>query len=637
MANELTALPEAMRRLFKHAYLVLPWFCATAEKLRLHVDRLDDACSWLDALRADRPAFFGPDPAMQPANAALARFYDALQPHPTADPDACRPAHDALADAWKAAHAKRAALQLRGHETRLMRFLREIFVAQKPDHLPELQAMARLIDTDVIRLARSIQPAGGLNLRAAVAQANTELAGLQKRLFDEAGPTPENCRKARRAKPKTYAKFQALQRRRCELARLRITEIFDEQGWFPIVTSAVLHEVLREEGLADLLPATFRGRVGVQPTGYPLTFYTYAGLELDSPPLNAVEMNPNYGRPEPDKDYKIHPPEDGTFYCTSRAVVGDTVTKHYTLAYKRRARKLKYDSVRKLAADIDAIRTRLAHHLQSDHRDTWVRALICLLIDRCCARIGNQASTQRDTNKTYGITTLQTRKHVRLTDDWIIIEYLGKHAQPQRHAIPCYRTSEGRSHHPLEAAIADRLLELIHERRRYLFTRADRKPYTPQMVNEYFTAPPTPNPDANLPLGGAGSPCTVHNVRNYRATDVFIRLAEKFAKRNPNPTYDDVLTAYQGRNKTKTRRARVGALDVAARLLGNTPAICRKSYIDPQQQLLFFRRWGYRPPDCVIRDLFVQEDHDTYGVARALTKSTRPKRTRSRRRTTPRT
>jgi DNA topoisomerase IB len=407
-------------------------------------------------------------------------------------------------------------------------------------------------------------------------------------------------------------------RERKEAARLRITEIFDKEEWFPIVKSATLYEHLQEEGLDDLLPSTFRGRVGVQPTGYPLTFYTYAGLELDSPPINEVTMNPNYGMEEPDKDYKIHPVTDGTFYCETKAVVGDSKTKHYTLEYKRRARRLKYDSVEKLGQVIDQVRARLFEHLQSDHRDTWVRALICLLIDKYCARIGNEASAKREENKTYGITTLRTGKHVFVKKDHIIIEYSGKHCQPQRHALPIYRTVAEHQEHPLEAMIAAKLIDLIQEKRRYLFTRSDRKPYTPQMVNDYFTASTEINTEGNLPYGGAGSPCTVHNMRNYHATRLFRQYSEKFLHRKPNPTYEDVLIAYQGRNKTIKYNGHPGVLAMIARMLGNTPAICRRSYIDPREQLLFFQRWGFRPPDCIIRDLFVQEDEDTYGLRRVI-------------------
>ncbi|MBN1124907.1 MAG: hypothetical protein JXA82_07860 [Sedimentisphaerales bacterium] len=617
MANELTALPEFTRCLFKHAYLFLPWFCRTCNDYRFKVNDVSNAVDFVEALKKDKTLFFGSSPELAKANRKLLRFYDAAKPK-SKNPDSNSDAIHYLRRAWFHAWKNRHVFGLRGHEVRLMKFFHEIYVLGKAQHLADLQCMARLIDQDVVRLARSIYLPGGWTPSRAVIKANAELRKLETALFNGKEPTPELCNQVRRRKAKTYARFQKLMRDRKEAARQRITEIFDEQEWFPIVKSATLYEHLREEGLDDLLPSTFRGRVGVQPTGYPLTFYTYAGLELDSPPINEVTMNPNYGTEEPDKDYKIHPVTDGTFYCETKAVVGDSKTKHYTLEYKRRARRLKYDSVEKLEQVIDQVRAKLIEHLQSDHRDTWVRALMCLLIDKYCARIGNEASAKREDKKTYGITTLRNSKHVQLKKEYIIIEYSGKHCQPQRHALPIYRTSQEQKDHPLETLISNRLIELILEKRRYLFTRTDRKQYTPQMVNDYFTASIEPNAEANLPYGGAGSPCTVHNMRNFHATRLFRQYSEKFLHRKPNPTYEEVLIAYQGRNKTKSHRGHPGVLSIVARMLGNTPSICRKSYIDPREQLLFFQRWNFRPPDCIIRDLFVQEDEDTYGLRRVI-------------------
>ena len=159
--------------------------------------------------------------------------------------------------------------------------------------------------------------------------------------------------------------------------------------------------------------------------------------------------------------------------------------------------------------------------------------------------------------------------------------------------------------------IAERLLQLITEDNKYLFTRPDGKSYTPQSVNDYFTTD-KPAPERGLPEGGAAAPCTVHNLRNYHATRIFTEYAAKFAKDRDSASYDEVLTAYQGQNRTKKHRAKKGVLDVIAEKLGNTPAICRKAYIDPREQLLFFKQWGYRPPDCLIRDVFVHEPTDPY-------------------------
>jgi DNA topoisomerase-1 len=301
--------------------------------------------------------------------------------------------------------------------------------------------------------------------------------------------------------------------------------------------------------------------------------------------------------------------EDGTFYCETTATVGETKTKYYTLEYKRRGRKLKYDMVQDLADTIHRARRRLTKHIHSTHRDTWVRALICLFIDATCARVGNPESA-KGKKKTYGVTTLLTGKHVCIKDDKIIIRYRGKHDQPQRHTFTLGNPNGGNGRYPYDALISEKLMVLINEGREHLFTREDGKPFTPQQVNEYFKATKAKKSNG-LPEGGAGAPCTVHNLRNYHATRMFVRFAEKFAENRKHVMYEDVLAAYQGRAKTKKKRGKTGILEKIAKKLGNTVPICRKSYIDPKEQVLFFKRWGYRPPECLIRDAFLDEEgHD---------------------------
>ena len=429
----------------------------------------------------------------------------------------------------------------------------------------------------------------------------------KKTLFGRKKPTHKTLKKARLQRPARYKAYQQALKEYKEAARLRIIEIFDDQYWHHVVNSHAVYKRLKREKLHHFIPFAFRGRIGVQHSGYPLTFYTYAGLELEKPPINKVQMNENYGRNEPGKDYQIHPVSDGTFYCQTSAVVGHAKCKHYTLEYKRRARTLKYQAVAQLADAIDDVRKRMFRHLSSKHRDTWVRALMCLFIDSKCARIGNTTSANAK-NKTYGVTTLLTKKHVRVKNGRIIITYIGKHNQPQKHTLKLYRTKKQRHADPVNSLVSQRILELFNENNEHLFTRENGKPYTAKMVNEYFTAD-RPDPDRNLPEGGAGSPCTVHNIRNYHATMIFNELADEFAQKNSNPSYEQVIAQYQG--STRTNPPVTGILEQIAKTLQNTPAICRKAYINPDDQLHFFTMFGYRPPDVLINDLFVI-DHDRY-------------------------
>lgn len=602
MANELAALTEFTGNLFRHAYFCLPWFCKNSKGYRYQVNDYDVVVRALQCLKKNKPRFFGPGKKLAKANDMLMECFEHLDPDGNAESNEVALEH--YAQAWHWAWKNRVDLQLRGHESRLMKFFHEITEKADPKHFLELQAMARVVDFQIVPLIRSIIPPDGCSPVNELEKTRSQLDSWKVRLFAGCEINPQSCQKAKKENADIFKEYQHTLRDHKRAVLLRISEIFDERNWHPTIDSATLHIVLNNEGLEEYLPYTYRGRVGVQPTGYPLTFYTYNELELDKPPLNEVKMNMNYGVEEKDKDYGIHPVDDGTFYCQTKAVVGDSYVKYYTLQYKRRARRMKYDKVDKLAQSINKIRRRLLKHVQSPDRDTWVRALMCMIIDSKCARIGNVESTKGE-KKTYGITTLLTAKHVQIKDGFITIKYKGKHAQPQRHKFKINETNQRKK------IIAQRLMELISEENEFLFTRANGKPFTPQSVNDYFTAD-KPNSDKGLSEGGAAAPCTVHNLRNYHATRIFREFAQKFTKEHKTATYQQVLEAYQGRNKTAKKRGKKGVLDKIAEKLGNTPAICRKAYIDPRQQLLFFKQWDFRPPDCLIRDVFVHEPTDTY-------------------------
>ncbi len=610
MANELAALTEFTSSLFGHAYLCLPWFCRNHRDYRCQVRDYRKAITVLACIKKNRPLFFGPDPRLAGANAKLLKCYDHLAP--AGDSKANSASLGYYGRAWHEAWKNRTHLQLRGHEVRLMRFFHELISKSDATHLGELIAMARVVDRDVISPARSIILPDGWDTLKRLQAARDTLGQQRQKLLGAAQAARENLQKARRKDADCYRAYQAALREYKRAVYLRISELFDEHDWYPTVDGATLHIVLKNEGLQEYLPYSFRGRLGFQPTGHPLTFYTYEGLELEKPPLNDVRMNMNYGVAEADKDYGIHPVSDGTFYCSTRPQVGNSELKYYTLEYKRRARRMKYDTVGELGKSIRKVRRRLLKHARSADRDTRIRALMCLIIDTRCARIGNSESA-RGEKKTYGITTLLTRKHVHVKDGYITLRYAGKHERPQKHKYRIYTDPTAKAKHKVEAVIADGLVELIAENNHYLFTRANGKPFTPQSVNEYFTAD-KPDPEKGLGEGGAAAPCTVHNLRNYHATRIFTQFSRAFARKQPSPSYDEVLAAYQGCGGTRGRRARRGVLDIIADKLGNSPAICRKAYIDPREQLMFFKQFGYRPPDCLIRDVFVHEPNDTYGV-----------------------
>ena len=617
MSNELAGLTELSRGLFGASFTLLGWFCKNYDPSRFKVAGCDRIVRRVKTLKKNRTPLFGNSGEFKQANQHLLDFYKAVKPAGT--PDSNKEALEHFINAWRSAWANRVALDLRGLEITLMRYFYEIFQGSDHIHLPELISMARLFGKETVKIARLVNTTGSWSPKKAFAQRTEQMLEYQKKLFGSKQPTIAEANRLQKRKPKLYKEYTQIQRHRRHIAQILLVELFDQEGWYPTIDSRTLRKKLKQQALEEFLPETFVGRIGVQPNGYPLVFYTTAGLELEKPPLNDVKMNENYGKKEEGKEYKIHPVEDGTFYCETTALVGDSKLKYYTMEYKRRARQIKYDQVKELENVIGNVRAKMLKDIKSKDRDTWVRATMCLFIDARYARIGNVDSA-RD-NNTFGLTTLQTKKHVKIKDNTIIIRYYGKHNQLQKHTFRLYKNAGGKKAHPVDAAVAEKLLILIKEDKKHLFTRSDGKPFTPQQVNEYFRAG-KPDSDKLLPQGGPGAPCTVHCLRNLHATRLFKEFAkefsEKFAKAK-NLTYQDILIAYQGCAKTKTKKEQKGILDKIAKKLGNTPAICRKSYIDPAEQLLFFKQLGYRPPNALVQDVFENEEEDTYGTgAQAL-------------------
>lgn len=605
----LSSLTGTVRDMFHQGFVLLPWFCKNCPTQNYTVKNYKSVLGPIKSLKRNKPMFFGELEFLEEANAALCDFYESFDPEGNSKSNA--EAVDAYRLAWSSAWKNKTHLQLRSTETKIMKYFYEILSGGNHVHMPELQALARQIGPDVVAAARCVSITGGWNPKDAFAEKTEKLNELIETIFPDGEVNFDTQHHVRTNDPIEFKSYQQLVKDRKHAAWLRLVEIFDEEAWHPTIDNATLHKRLVQEGLEEFLPATFRGRVGVGAEGYPLRFYTYAGLELDAVPLNDVEMNTDYADASEDSS-DVHPNDDSTFYCQTTAMVGTAKTKYYTVDYRRRARQKKFASIEALANSIEDIRRRLNIHVNSVHRDTAVRALMCMFIDHTCARIGNMVSAKAK-KQTFGVTTLLTKKHAKIKGDKIVISYTGKHEQPQEHTFRLFRKPADKRANPTEAIIAEKLKALIAEQNEYLFTNEDGKPYTPQQVNEYFRAD-EPDPESNLPEGGANAPCTVHCFRNYHATRMFDEFAQEYIDFADQPSYREVLSVYNGRKETKTANAVEGILQKIANHLGNTPAICRKAYIAPASQLLFFTRFGYRPPDGLLKDVFHDEIEDPYGL-----------------------
>ena len=176
-----------------------------------------------------------------------------------------------------------------------------------------------------------------------------------------------------------------------------------------------------------------------------------------------------------------------------------------------------------------------------------VLAVVVTLLDETLIRIGNEEYAR--TNRSYGLTTLRDH-HVKFLRD-------GR-------ASFCFRGKSGREH---EVVLDDRRLARIirkcqnipgQQLFQYLDDDGKRQPIDSGMVNEYLR-------DA---MGSSGEGFTAKDFRTWGGTLRAIGFLSCQAKKDPlsERAFNQCIAA-TARN--------------VADALGNTPAVCRKSYINP--------------------------------------------------------
>ncbi len=201
----------------------------------------------------------------------------------------------------------------------------------------------------------------------------------------------------------------------------------------------------------------------------------------------------------------------------------------------------KYHRVRQLAHDLPRIRERLqADRARRDPTRDKVAAGVVQLIAEGLLRIGSERYEKE--NRTYGITTLR-KSHVEVVDGRVVFSYTGKRSIRQKQVVPS-----------AEMARFVRAMLKIPGRRLFRYRNGTQwcDLQAPD-VNDYLQEI-------------AGVAYTAKDFRTWGAT---LRFATILADIGPAPS------ERQAKSNVMT------ALRLVAAELGNTPAICRKSYIHP--------------------------------------------------------
>jgi DNA topoisomerase-1 len=202
----------------------------------------------------------------------------------------------------------------------------------------------------------------------------------------------------------------------------------------------------------------------------------------------------------------------------------------------------KYGKMLVFGAVLPRIRERVEHDLALPGLPRErVLAAIVRLLETTLMRVGNEEYVRE--NKSFGITTLRNR-HVRVAGAKLTFDFRGKH---------------GIKHH---IDLADRRLANIVKRTKdlpgqdlfqYLDEDGEPRKLGSEDVNEYLK-------------DVSGEEITAKDFRTWAATNLAALALTELEQ------FD---------SQTKAKKNIVQAVEAVSKILGNTPAICRKCYIHP--------------------------------------------------------
>ena len=201
----------------------------------------------------------------------------------------------------------------------------------------------------------------------------------------------------------------------------------------------------------------------------------------------------------------------------------------------------KYDRVRELAKELPALRERVrADAARREPSRRAVAAAVVRLISESFFRVGGERYAEE--NKTFGIATLRKR-HVEVTGGRAVFTYVGKKSIPQRQVV-ANRELARLVQRQLESPGA-RLFRYREEDRWHNLTARDVNAYLHETLGVPFSA------------------------KDFRTWGGTLRAATVLAELGPASTV------------TEAKRNVMTAMRLVASELGNTPAICRASYVHP--------------------------------------------------------
>jgi DNA topoisomerase-1 len=245
------------------------------------------------------------------------------------------------------------------------------------------------------------------------------------------------------------------------------------------------------------------------------------------------------------RDVWICPLPTGHIQATGFDAAGRKQYRYHD-AWRVRRDADKFESMQQFAERLPAVRDQVERDLLLEGMPRE-RALACAvrLLDRGSFRIGSEDYAEE--NETYGLATMGKR-HVSVRGDVVVFDYPAKGGQRRRQRVIDAEAAEAVTLLLRRRGGGEELLAYKEGRRWRDIRSAD--------INAYLKL-------------ASGDDFSAKDFRTWNAT---VLAAIALAVSGP----------VAGGSKTGRRRAIRRAVEEVAHHLGNTPAVCRASYIDPR-------------------------------------------------------
>ena len=284
-------------------------------------------------------------------------------------------------------------------------------------------------------------------------------------------------------------------------------------------------------------------QTGIRRTGTPAEGFNYEMADggrvkaEDLERIGALKIPPAW------KEIAINPHAGGMLQAIGRDAAGRWQYLYHE-NHTRRQEQKKFERLMKFAESLPRMRKQVALHMAMPGLGREkVMACILRILSTCFIRPGSQVYATE--NGSYGIATLR-RKHVQVKGDLVVFDFPGKHGQQQ------YRELRDRS----VARIVKKLMELPgYEVFKYEDEAGNLVDVKRRHINQYIKEV-------------MGEQFSAKDFRTWAGTLICAcALARSRVVENGN--------------RSIRKKALVAAIKEAAERLGNTPAVCQSSYINP--------------------------------------------------------